>query len=79
MNTSFHGLHVIESPYLLQDGKPYEVRRTWRERLFALPWQPFLRTRVVVPKVPHRGIVRLGTTLVVHPETLRLLRSQENR
>ena len=75
---TFNGMRVIESPYLEQDGEPYEVRRSWRERLFTLPWRPFFVTRTIVPKVPYRGAVRLNaTTVVMHPATLRELREAQ--
>ena len=69
-----NGMRVIESVYLVQDGKPYPVRRTWRERLFSRPWRPLVATRTVIPKVPYQGAVRLNEwTIVMHPsEVLRL-------
>lgn len=71
----FNGMRVIESPYLEQDGEPYTVRRTWRERLFSRPWRPLKATRVVVPRVPYRGAYSLNaTTIVMHPAVLRELR-----
>lgn len=71
----FNGMRVIESPFLEQDGAPYEVRRTWRERLFTRPWRPLVTTRTVVPKVPYKGAVQLNAhTLVMHPAMLRELR-----
>lgn len=72
---TFNGMRVIESVYLEQDGEPYTVTRGWRERLFSRPWRPFVATRIVVPKVPYRGAVRLdANTLVMHPQTLRQMR-----
>lgn len=72
---TFDGLHIITSPYLEQDGEPYTVRRTWRERLFTRPWRPLISTRVVVPRIPYRGAVQISkTTLVMHPETFRALK-----
>jgi len=73
----FGGFRVIESVYLEEDGEPYTVRRSWRERLFTRPWHPFVTTRVVVPKIPYRGFLKLNaTTVVVHPATLRELRDR---
>ena len=69
------GMRVIESAYLEQDGEPYTARRTWRERLFRRPWRPLQATRVIVPKIPYQGAVRLNsTTLVMHPAIVRTLR-----
>lgn len=71
----WNGMRVIQSSHLEQDGEPFTVRRTWRERLFGRPWRPLVSTRVVVPKVPYRGALRLNsTTLVMHPETFREMR-----
>jgi hypothetical protein len=74
---SLLGLKVIESPYLEQDGTPYDVRRTWRQRLFSRPWRPFVTTYTVVPRVPLEGFVQLNPhTIVMHPVTLRRLKEQ---
>lgn len=74
-NDLFMGMRILESPYLLQKGTPIEVRRTWRERLFSLPWRPLAKTRTVVPMVPHSGAVRIdANTYVMHPETLRVFK-----
>lgn len=71
----FQGMRVIESAYLEEDGEPYIVRRTWRQRLFSRPWRPWQTTYTVVPKVPFRGAIQLNkTTLVMHPDTVRLVR-----
>lgn len=75
MTSNFNGMRVVESVYLEQDGDPYTVRRTWRERLFSRPWTPFVKTRIVVPRVPYAGAVQLdANTLVMHPATLHRLR-----
>ena len=42
------GLRIIENPLMVEDGEPYEIRRTWRERLFSWPWRPLRATRMVV-------------------------------
>lgn len=74
----FNGFRVLESNALEQDGEPYTVHRTWRQRWLSRPWRPWLRTYVVVPSVPYRGAVQISpTTLVMHPATLRALRESE--
>ena len=71
----FSGMKVIESICLEQDGEPYTVRRSWRERLFTRPWSPLVAMRLVVPRIPYRGVVQLDEhTIVVHPQTYRELR-----
>lgn len=68
----FKGMRVIESALLEEDGEPYAVYRTWRERLFSRPWRPLVATRMVTPRIPYRGAVSIGqNTLVMHPATLR--------
>ena len=34
------GVKIIESLLMVEDGAPYEVKRSWRERLFSRPWRP---------------------------------------
>ena len=69
------GMRIITSEWLTEAGEPYEVRRTWRERLFSRPWHPLRVTRTVVPQVPMKGAVQLNAhTLVIHPAMLSSLR-----
>lgn len=68
---------IIESRLMVEDGEPYEVKRSWRERLFSRPWRPLLPTRTVVPKVPKREAMLLSDgSLVMHPEIAKMLRQQ---
>jgi len=39
------------------------VKRTWKERLFSLPWRPFQKMRI--EKKP--TILQVGAMLLVHP------------
>ena len=77
------GMRIIENAHMVKDGEPYEVRRTWKERLFSLPWRPLLARRTVVPKVPRRAIIQLPNgALVMHPvvaEELRALVKRETQ
>lgn len=75
MNT-LYGMRIIESVWLVQDGPPTKVRRTWRERLFTLPWRPLVASRTVIPQIPYQGAMRLDdNTIVMHPETLQKMRT----
>ena len=75
--STFNGMHIIESVYLVENGEPIVVHRTWRERLFSRPWTPLIKTRTVVPQIPYRGAVQLdANTLVMHPYTLAQLRKE---
>jgi hypothetical protein len=65
---SFFNTRIIESSDLLERGDPVQVKRTWRERLFTLPWQPLKATRTEVPLVPSSKTYRLSDgTWLMHP------------
>lgn len=55
-------MKVIISPYV-SDTKI--VRRTWKERLFSLPWRPFRQMNVV----DSQKIYQVGDQLIVSPKT----------
>ncbi len=38
------GIQIITDPYVSDYD---QVRRTWRERLFSWPWQPFVKFKTV--------------------------------
>ena len=59
---------IIESTLMVEDGEPYDMQRTWKERLFTLPWRPLKATRTVVPMVPRKDALRLPDgKLIMHP------------
>ena len=59
---------IVVSLHMVEDGEPYEVPRTWRERLFSRPWRPMKATRTVVPKKPRRDVLQMPDgSLVMHP------------
>lgn len=67
---------IIESLLMADDGEPYEVPRTWKERLLTRPWRPLKTTRMVVPKIPKKDAMRFRDgTLVMHPVTAAKLRA----
>lgn len=75
LSNSIVSIRIIESELMVEDGEPYEVRRTWKERLFTRPWRPWKATRTVVPKVPMKGGYRLADgTIIVHPAIARKMR-----
>ena len=68
------GVKIIVNENLTEDGEPYEITRTWKERLFTLPWKPLRKTKTVIPQVPSSQIYGLEDgTFVMHPETFRRL------
>ncbi len=78
MINSFNGMRVITSLWMTEAGEPYQVRRTWRERLFTRPWRPLVATRTIVPQVPMRDVIQLNaSTLVMHPETWIILKEKQ--
>lgn len=66
--TQFYGLKIVTNPLMVEDGEPFQERRSWKERLFSLPWHPMMKTRTVVPKIPKKEAVQMDDgTLVMHP------------
>lgn len=58
----FGGIQIIEDKNMLE----YEtVSRTWKERLFTLPWRPFLKVKTI--SKPSKDIYQVGNTFVCHP------------
>lgn len=68
MNT-YQGFKIIKNVLLTKAGEPYEVNRTWKERIFTLPWRPLQAKKLVTPQVPSDDILRHGNKLYMHPET----------
>lgn len=68
---------VLESNPLLgfdvvvQEDEILVERRTWTERLFTLPWRPWIATKTcVVPcPIPDDKVYRMGTTLYMSVRT----------
>ena len=59
-------MNLISSSHL----SDYEsVARTWKERLFTLPWRPWVRTKSI-----HRPkVFQYGNTIICSPATLKSL------
>ena len=70
--------NILENPLLLIDGEPYEVQRTWKERLFTTPWRPFKRTKTIIPKVPDKFVyfIEGGKVCIAHPASARIIREK---
>lgn len=67
------GMRIIESVFAVTKGKPREVPRTWRQRLWSWPWRPWVRTRTETPMVPASYQLSSGT-IVAHPAVVEELR-----
>jgi len=63
------GFCLVYNSMLTVEGTPYEIIRTWRERIFTLPWCPWQAIKVVIPQIPSREIIVLEQhkMLVIHP------------
>ena len=73
-NNIWGGVKIIQSEAMVEPGEPIEVPRTWRERLFTLPWRPFKKTKTVIPMVPQKRAIKLpGGELIMHPTMVRAL------
>lgn len=55
-------IHIIEIPFFVVD----KVRRSWCERLFSLPWSPWVKFNVF--NTP--SMVRIGNDIYCHPSLL---------
>jgi hypothetical protein len=66
---TLYGYQVITIPFLTVDGEPYEVIRTWKERLFTFQWRPFHKTNTITPQVPSRTtyVCKENNTIIMHP------------
>lgn len=70
-------LGLIRENIFLVDSDVREVKRTWRERLFTLPWQPFKATRTEITTTPSKVCYQMPDgSLVMHPATAAELKRQ---
>ena len=75
-----NGLRIVEDPNMTIAGKPYRVKRTWRERLFTKPWKPLWRYRTIVPQVPRKEIFMApGNLAIMHPVIAMKLKEEIGR
>ena len=71
------GIRIIESLNLVAPGPNIEAPRTWKERLFTLPWRPFNSSKTVATTVPVKDAIVLPTgEFLMHPETASYLRKE---
>lgn len=70
-----YDIKIIESLRMVKDGPPITIPRTWKERLFTLPWRPLQTTKIVITKIPSDEVfVLLDGTYVCHPEVAKQIR-----
>ena len=70
------GFQVVEDLSMTEPGEPYEVRRSWKERLFSRPWRPMRATRTLVPQVPSRKVILFGQKIIAHPSVVKEIKRQ---
>jgi hypothetical protein len=73
--SDFWGTRIILNPNLTEAGPPREVPRTWRERLFTLPWRPLVATKWITPQIPMQGGLQIGDKIMMHPQTYNKLKN----
>lgn len=74
--TTALGYRVVTDPNMVVPGSYSVVHRSWRERLFSRPWQPFKRTRGVTHFIPDPNVIIRKDTMIMHPDILRRLIDQ---
>jgi hypothetical protein len=65
---------------LLSVPRNEEIERSWKERLFSWPWQPFKKTKYVTKWVASDEIICFNGTYYAHPDTIEKIKAAiENR
>ena len=62
-----NGMNFTTSNLLTIPGEPYQVKRSFKERFFSLPWRPFKSEKTVIPQIPDPKVLIMGDTVVMHP------------
>lgn len=74
------GLQLIANDILTIPGPDREVRRTWRERLFTIPWTPLKATRKEPTRIPDPNfyVDHINNRIIAHPSVIdRILKEGE--
>ena len=66
-NNEFPDYKVIEDINMV-DVKVESINRTWKERLFTLPWKPWVNTKVIEKRIPKQEayIVKMGNRYSIY-------------
>lgn len=73
-----NGLRIVENSNMTVLGKPYDVKRTWTERLFTWPWNPFKSSKTIVTHVPSNEVIQGDGVLIMHPEIAKVFKESMN-
>ena len=57
-----NGLTIYQNPYLM-DNEEITIKRTMKDRLFTLPWNPFKKTKIETKKIPSTKIFGIKNQL----------------
>jgi hypothetical protein len=73
------GVRIYVSDHMTIEQQT-QVKRSWWERLFALPWRPRERFKTITTRVPNPQLMRLNVNgedaFIAHPATFARLRQQ---
>ena len=78
------GIRIIENVNLV-DLKIEFVNRTWKERLFTIPWTPWKKTKVVQHKIPKQEFYLIdskefgGKVVICYPVMVDELKKSLNK
>ena len=78
-NSNLFGMTIIESLNCVElTGKQLsrEEKRTWKERLFTLPWHPWKSIKTVYYPEAIPAIYRIGNQIVGHPAIIAELKAE---
>lgn len=71
---ALEGYELVEDPTLLQQVGVQQVKRSFSERFFSLPWCPWQVAREEPVYGPSDDFVVTETSVIGHPERIQALR-----
>jgi hypothetical protein len=81
-NSNLFGMAIFESLNCVElTGKQLsrEEKRTWKERMFTLPWHPWKATKTVYYPEAIPAMYRIGNKIVGHPAKIAELKAEIDR
>lgn len=73
-----NGERFIADKYMTET-KTEEVKRTWKERLFTLPWRPRKTHKFVSTVVPSRQLIWSNGSYFAHPALIQEIKAQAEK
>lgn len=71
----FNGFELRGNSLLVVSKTTLE-HRSWKERLFTLPWRPLKKEKHVTEWVGSNEVVRVGNVLYAHPDMIEKIKVQ---